>query len=94
MLLIFGLVDISQIVEEQTTWDAIQRHTLSRLPVTIPLIWVALYAGRHYSLALRLQEDYAYKEAISTAFEGYRKEMGGITGTADRIPLPFSRKTY
>ena len=40
-------------------------------------------------LSLRLEEDYAYKEAISTAFEGYKREMEKIT-TADSqgaIPL-------
>jgi len=54
----------------QESWEAILRHFTSRLPVVIPLVWLAIYAGRHYTIALRVQEEYAFKEAVSTAFEG------------------------
>lgn len=63
------------------SWDSIGRHFINRLPLIAPLIWLAIYAGRHYGLALRLQEEYAYKEAVSAAFEGYKREMGTV-GTA------------
>lgn len=61
-------------------WDAILRHLVTRLPLVAPLIWLAVYAGRHYTLALRVEEEYAFKEAVSTAFEGYKREMAGISG--------------
>jgi hypothetical protein len=61
-------------------WDAIGRHFVNRLPLIAPLVWLAIYAGRHYGLALRLQEEYAYKEAVSAAFEGYKREMGNVGG--------------
>jgi hypothetical protein len=64
------------------TWDATWRNLAVRLPIVLPLVWLAIYAGRNYMLSLRLEEDYAYKEAISTAFEGYKREMEKIT-TAD-----------
>jgi hypothetical protein len=44
----------------------------------IPLVWLAIYAGRNYMLSIRLEEDYAYKEAISMTFEGYKREMEKI----------------
>ncbi|HVZ46883.1 MAG TPA: hypothetical protein VHA82_23960 [Ramlibacter sp.] len=70
-------------------WDTIGRHFVNRLPLIAPLIWLAIYAGRHYGLALRLQEEYAYKEAVSAAFEGYKREMGSVggTGSAGANPL-------
>ena len=46
-----------------------------------PLIWLAIHAGRHHFLAARLEEDYAYKEALSRAFEGYKREMESISET-------------
>lgn len=60
------------------TWDAILRHFVNRLPVVAPLVWLAIYAGHHYNMALRMEEDYAFKEAVSTAFEGYKREMLAI----------------
>lgn len=63
---------------QQQSWDSILLHLVSRLPLVIPLVWLAIYAGRHYTLALRVEEEYAFKEAVSTAFEGYKREMVGI----------------
>lgn len=65
------------------SWDSIGRHFINRLPLIAPLVWLAIYAGRHYGLALRLQEEYAYKEAVSAAFEGYKREMGTVGTAAD-----------
>lgn len=68
----FGLPSASD------TWDSILRHFVNRLPLVGPLIWLAIYAGHHYNMALKMEEDYAFKEAVSTAFEGYKREMQGI----------------
>src|SRR5205807_9573247 len=51
-------------------------------------VWLAVYAGRNYMLALRLQEEYAFKEALSTSFEGYKREMTGIPAAGDQL-LPI-----
>lgn len=71
------------------SWDAIARHLVNRLPLIAPLVWLAVYAGRHYGLALRLQEEYAYKEAVSTAFEGYKREMNTVSIGTDGGPNPL-----
>jgi hypothetical protein len=60
------------------SWDAIIRHFVQRLPIVVPLVWLAIFSGRNFMLALRAQEEYAFKEAISTAFEGYKREMSSI----------------
>ncbi|WP_421955636.1 hypothetical protein [Polaromonas sp.] len=72
----------------EDSWDAIFRHLVNRLPLIAPLVWLAIYAGRHYGMALRLQEEYAYKEAVSAAFEGYKREMGTVgVGSDGGSPL-------
>jgi chemotaxis protein histidine kinase CheA len=67
-------------VAERPSWDIILRHVVNRLPLVLPLVWLGLYAGRNYMLALRMLEDYAFKEAISATFEGYKREMAAISG--------------
>jgi hypothetical protein len=70
------------------SWDAILRHFVQRLPVVVPLVWLTLFSGRNFMLALRAQEEYAFKEAISTAFEGYKREMSSIqVPTGVRSPV-------
>lgn len=71
------------------SWDAILRHFINRLPIVAPLVWLAIYAGHHYSMALRMEEDYAFKEAVSIAFEGYKREMSGIQATTESDVSPL-----
>lgn len=74
-----------------STWDSTFRNLAMRLPIVIPLVWLAIYAGRNYMLSLRLEEDYAYKEAISTAFEGYKREMKEIVAVDTTSPAPLTK---
>jgi hypothetical protein len=71
-------------------WDDILVGLVMRLPIVIPLVWLGIYSGRNYMLSLRLEEDYAYKEAISTAFEGYRRELEKIAAGDALNPTPLT----
>ena len=71
------------------SWEAILRHLVSRLPLVGPLMWLAIYAGRNYMLALRIEEEYAFKEAVSSAFEGYKREMAGISAASPTDAPPI-----
>jgi hypothetical protein len=69
-------------------YNALFRHWLLRLPIAVSLIWLALHASREASLAKRLEEDYGYKSAIASSFQGFQhqmKEMGA--STAPNSPL-------
>jgi len=72
------------------SWNSTWRSLTLRLPIVAPIIWLAIYAGRNYMMSLRMEEDYAYKEAISTAFEGYKREMVGIATGAGENPTPLT----
>ena len=85
-LALFGVTGHINNTNEQ--WDVILRFLVQRLPVVVPLVWLAIYAGRQYTIAARIEEDYAYKEALSRAFEGYKREMSNIpnkVGSADAL---------
>jgi hypothetical protein len=72
------------------SWSQAWWNLAMRLPIVAPLIWLGIYAGRNYMLSLRLEEDYAYKEAISTAFEGYKREMEKIAAGDTTSPSPLT----
>jgi hypothetical protein len=89
LLLVVGLVGAPE-VSDKDTWDVILRHLTSRLPLIVPLLWLGIYAGRNYMLALRLEEEYAFKEALSTSFEGYKREMADIPAGNTTESKPIS----
>ncbi len=73
-----------------TSWtlDSLGLLLLHRLPFVVPLVWLAIYSARQASLAKRLEEDYAFKEATSRSFEGYRRQMGELeSGALSRLCL-------
>ncbi|MFA5058383.1 MAG: hypothetical protein WC485_09740, partial [Opitutaceae bacterium] len=78
-------------ISTDASWEIIFRGMALRLPIVIPLVWLAIYAGRNYMLSLRLEEDYAYKEAISRAFEGYKREMEKIAAGDAKNPTPLAK---
>jgi len=72
------------------TWDVTWRVLTMRLPIVLPLVWLGIYAGRNYMISLRLEEDYAYKEAVSSSFEGYKREMEKIAAGTEANPTPIT----
>ena len=76
-LTISGLWHVYQ-TEKIPTYDELARLWLARLPIAVALVWLALHASRESALAKRLEEDYGYKAAISSCFEGFRKQMSEI----------------
>lgn len=50
-------------------------HVLVRIPLAAPLIWLGWFSAIQYGNTIRVQEDYAFKEATSKAFQGYRDHM-------------------
>ncbi|MDP3849805.1 MAG: hypothetical protein Q8Q59_04820 [Luteolibacter sp.] len=65
-------------VDKAPEWDELLRMWLSRIPLVGALVWLAMHASREAALSKRLEEDYGYKAAIATCFEGFRKEMTNI----------------
>lgn len=65
------------------SYEDILHLTLVRVPVAGALVWLALHAGREAALAKRLEEDYGYKSAIASSFEGFRRQMAAIEAQPD-----------
>ncbi len=68
----------SQTSSGTTEW---WKHLLERIPLTFPLVWAGWFFGRNYGHMMRLEEVYAFKEAISSSFEGYKQQMAEVSGS-------------
>lgn len=58
-------------------------YLLFRMPLAAPLVWLGWFSAIQYGNVLRLKEDYAFKEATSMAFAGYRDHMEHLHAVDD-----------
>lgn len=80
LLLLLAIIEaVNHFSSSDLSWDLILRELVQRLPFVVPLVWLAIVSGRQYTIALRMEEEYAFKEATSTAFEGYKQQMISIS---------------
>ncbi len=89
VLAITGVWHVYQ-AEKTLTYDDLLRLWIARLPVAGALVWLALHASHESALAKRLEEDYGYKAAISSSFQGFHKQMSEI-GTATGPDGPLAK---
>ena len=61
---------------EQNSFDYFR--FFSRLPVVMPLLWLAWSNSQRNNHLVRVQEEYAYKAAVAIAFEGYQRKVDEI----------------
>ena len=54
---------------------------LERFPLILGLVLLEEFSRRQFHALSKLEEDYAYKESISLAFEGYKEAMSDIDST-------------
>lgn len=79
-LSIAGLLFIGVIIIRDTSASGLSNLNvftlmIRRFPILGPLIWLGWFSAVQYGNSLRVQEDYAFKEATSKAFAGYRDHM-------------------
>ena len=70
------------LTDKLLSYDELYRLWLTRAPVAGALVWLAMHASRESALAKRLEEDYGYKAAIASTFQGFNTQMSEIGTTA------------
>lgn len=79
-------------VEKIATLEEFFKFLLERSPIFVGLILLEEFSRRQYSATTKLREDYAYKETISIAFDGYKKAMLEVQSSpADSLATQFSK---
>jgi hypothetical protein len=85
-------------------WAVVFVHALLGAFSLAPSVWLAWVATKQIGQRFRLAEDYSYKAALSTAYEGYRNEAAKLDplfeaqlfataiGRLDELPLRLIEK--
>lgn len=53
-------------------------NILHKLPLIIPVLWLALFASKRRSESLRLQQEYAHKEAIAKSYQNFKAQIDAL----------------
>jgi len=64
--------------ENIKTIDEFFRFALERSPIILGLVLLEEFSRRQFRATTKLEEDYAYKETISIAFDGYKKALKNV----------------
>jgi hypothetical protein len=65
------------------TWSDFGLTLTRKLPVVLPLIWIAYFGFHQFGILSRIEEEYAHKEAVSKSFEGYKTQLKDETHPAN-----------
>lgn len=91
--------EILQAVTGKPDWGVVLINLVLGALTVAPAIWLAWVATKQIGQRFRLSEDYAYKAALSAAYEGYRSEAARLDplfearlfstalGRLDELPL-------
>jgi len=74
---------IANLKDATSVEDAFMK-VISRLPFFIPAFWLAIFASKQQSQNERLQQEYAYKEALTKSYEADKREI-------EKLPEPPER---
>jgi hypothetical protein len=64
-------------------WEEMIRTLLTRAPIVLPVVWVAIFSATRRSQYERLQQEYAHKEAFASSYESYKKQLEALQVDAD-----------
>ncbi|MFB2685940.1 hypothetical protein ACE02B_12130 [Shewanella mangrovisoli] len=53
-------------------------NILYKLPLVIPVIWLALFTSKRRSETLRLQQEYAHKEALAKSYQNFKTQIEAL----------------
>lgn len=74
-LVLVGYVDPLTLEPGAPDYRGLLPYLVERLPFVIPVVVLAIYAAIRHRQAIRLEEEYAYKEALAKSFEGFKQQL-------------------
>ncbi len=87
-LIILFIASLFFVIEE-VTWTNINfvdisslenlgNNILYKLPLFLPVIWLAIFASKRRSEAQRLQQEYAHKEAMAKSYQNFKQQIENL----------------
>ncbi|MEA3587660.1 hypothetical protein J6I75_04785 [Pseudidiomarina sp. 1APP75-27a] len=68
-----------------TEISKITNNFVNRLPLYIPLVWLAMFSSKRRSEAQRLQQEYAHKEALAKSYQSFKMQIEQLQAQDDEL---------
>lgn len=86
ILFIFSIILIKSNLKELTSLYDMGMFLVYRLPVIIPVVWLAVFASKRRSESERLKQEYAHKEALAKTYQSFKLQIEQL-GENSQEPL-------
>lgn len=60
-------------------------NVLHKLPIVLPVLWLTLFASKRRSETLRLQQEYAHKEALAKSYQSFKMQIESLNQTDSNL---------
>lgn len=60
-------------------------NLIYKLPIILPLLWLAIFASKRRSEDRRLQQEYAHKEALAKSYQSFKKQIESLNVQDDAL---------
>lgn len=67
-------------------------NLIFKLPILLPLLWLAIFSSKRRSEDRRLQQEYAHKEAIAKSYQAFKKQIKDLNTEDDKMMLQLLDK--
>ena len=61
-----------------TNFKTLASNILYKLPIILPILWLTLFASKRQSESLRLQQEYAHKEALAKSYQNFKEQIDAL----------------
>jgi hypothetical protein len=58
-------------------------NLIYKLPILLPLLWLAIFASKRRSEDRRLQQEYAHKEALAKSYQSFKMQIETLQSQDD-----------
>lgn len=79
----FGLFYIK--FADVTDLNKLLSNILHKLPIVLPVLWLTLFASKRRSETLRLQQEYAHKEALAKSYQSFKIQIESLNQEDPRL---------
>jgi len=85
----FSIHHINKILESgrDLTFETAIMSVIAKLPFFVPAFWLAIFASKQQSQNKRLQQEYAYKEAVTKSYEADKREIEKLPESEEKQKL-------
>lgn len=72
--------------------DGLFATLIPKLPFYVPLVWLAYFASARRSEAQRLKQEYAHKQALTSSYQSFKKQIAALEETDEALLRDLMRK--